>query len=131
MKTFLSEAIGGILVAIGVVGELWFGFRAGLKDNQLRDINAEKIAKLNLLAEQEQLARVKLEQEIQERFSWRTISPSQHELLMNKAVDMGKQDLDVIVVGNAVEINQYAGRLVDPFSCAGWRITERCAKIFT
>jgi hypothetical protein len=64
---------GGLLIALGVGGEVLFASLAGRKRDQLRDRNVRRVAELNLLAEQEQFARVKLEKEI----AWRQLSTEQ------------------------------------------------------
>jgi len=69
------DLIGGILIALGVAGELRFGNRA----SELRDeLNARKnlrIAELNELAERERLARI----EIEERLAFRTLTDDQKQ----------------------------------------------------
>ena len=63
---YIRDAIGGIMVTVGVAGELLIGFVASFKDGRLRDANTalqarltelltasnERIAELNLQAEQ-------------------------------------------------------------------------------
>jgi hypothetical protein len=79
---YIRDAVGGIMVTVGVAGELLIGFAASLKDGRLRDANSvlqsrltelltasnERIAELNLKAEQERNARVKLQSEMAGRY---------------------------------------------------------------
>src|SRR5579864_6734791 len=76
---YVWESIGGILVTIGVAGELLTGFRSSAKDGKLREANSilatrateliaasnERIAELNLKAEKEQNERIKAQVELQ------------------------------------------------------------------
>jgi hypothetical protein len=100
LKAFVREALGGILVALGVAGELFFGFLSDRRDNRLRSTNAtyiaglqRQIAELNLLAEQERLARLKLEQ----RQAPRSLSPDQQKQL-SEAIAVGGPKGDVAVI---------------------------------
>ena len=52
---------GGLLIAIGVAGEVIFASFAAGKRDQLRDRNIKRVGELVLLAEQEGVARAKLE----------------------------------------------------------------------
>jgi len=67
----------GVLVAIGVAGESVFGFKLWRKNSRLRVIQEREIANLgavaaeaNRKAEEERLARIKIE----ERVAWRRLT---------------------------------------------------------
>ena len=84
---YITGSIGGVLVTVGVAGELLAGFRSTTKDGMLREANStlayrsaellmasnERIAELNLMAEKERLARAQIEQSI----SMRSFTPDQ------------------------------------------------------
>ena len=73
--------VGGLLITVGVAGELIIGFLSSRIETKVREINdsiiadalgraaraEERIAELNLSAEQEHLARVKIEEKLASR----------------------------------------------------------------
>lgn len=118
LRAFVRETLGGILVAIGVAGELWFGFLADRKDNKLRSINAERIAELNLSAERERLARVKLEAHLAPR----SMSNEQQDKLIAEVRSMPPQHMDVIVIGSTPEILNFERMVTEPIAHAGWKV---------
>jgi len=61
----LAPAIGGILIAVGVGLEILMGILASRREHQLRDINAEEVARLSALAELERKAGIELEAEVE------------------------------------------------------------------
>jgi hypothetical protein len=60
-------AIGGALVALGIIAEIWFSSRSASAEREIRDWYALRVSELNLKAEQEQLARVELEASLRDR----------------------------------------------------------------
>ncbi len=70
-------AIGGIIVAFGIVAEIWSSSRSSKAEHEVRDLYATRVAELNLKAEQERLARVKIEERILELSSPRRLSNDQ------------------------------------------------------
>ncbi|HLJ13031.1 MAG TPA: hypothetical protein VKV15_00925 [Bryobacteraceae bacterium] len=65
LQTLTFEAfrdlIGGLMIALGVAGELLFASLAANKRDRLRDRNIMRVADLNWKAEQESLARAEVE----------------------------------------------------------------------
>jgi hypothetical protein len=62
-----KDLSGGLLIALGIAGEVLASMLSSRKEQQLRDLNARTVAELNLRAEQERLARVKLEARLADR----------------------------------------------------------------
>jgi hypothetical protein len=60
-------AIGGFAVAAGIALEVWFASRVSSAERKIRDWYAVRVAELNLKAEQERLARVKIEKSLAPR----------------------------------------------------------------
>lgn len=73
-------AIGGFVVAVGIALEIWFSSRSSSAERKIRDWYALRVAELNLKAEQENAARVKLEKEV----SWRRLTPDQKRLVQER-----------------------------------------------
>jgi hypothetical protein len=57
-------AIGGAVVALGIILEILFSSRSSSAERKIRDWYALRVSELNLKAEQERLARVKIERSI-------------------------------------------------------------------
>lgn len=83
-RIFPLNISGALLITIGVAGELLIEFISSRTETRLREMNdsiiadaLKRVAELNLLAEQERLARVRIE----EKFKWRKLDePQRREL---------------------------------------------------
>lgn len=116
LKMLLRESAGGILVAIGVAGELLVGFLANRKDNELRSLNAMrvvslglKIAELNLLAEQERHSRAKLEH----RLAPRLLSSEDRQILRDRLSRYRSQQFQIHVDTDNGECVNFAEEIRD------------------
>jgi hypothetical protein len=104
----LVPAIGGILIAFGVGLEVLTGLLASGREHQLRDINAREVAELNLRAEKEHHARVKLE----EKLAPRSLSNEQRRAISDKlrpysgthinCLSLAERDGDVLGLGSDI-----------------------------
>jgi hypothetical protein len=103
----------GVIVALGVTGEAVAGFLHWRWGNQLRVIQdeenraqqkdidtarldaaraAERAAEANRIAEEERLARVKIE----ERMAPRSLSPEQRSILVGQLKSLGRQNIAIV-----------------------------------
>jgi hypothetical protein len=130
---YIIESIGGVLVTIGVAGELLAGFRSTTQDGKLREANTElarrsaellaasheRIAELNLMAEQERLARVKIEA----RLAWRRITNEQFSRFVEVLKPYADSPASICLEGRGDhEVESFAGALFKVFHSAGWNI---------
>lgn len=111
------------LLIIGLGGELLSVFRTSQLSGQLiaqlmqESTAAEQdAARLNKEAEDERLARTKIEQQL----AWRQLNSSQQEDLTNKLRPFQKTAIDIFIYGNSPEIAQIASSLVSTLQRAGW-----------
>jgi hypothetical protein len=125
---FVAKSIGGVLVTIGVAGELIAGSRSTSKDGQLREANSmlaqkagERIAELNMKAEQEKHARIKLQKEM----AGRRISPEHFDVLRDRLERFGHQKLYVYSSIDQWEIIVFTSHLCAVLSSqCGWDAIE-------
>ena len=113
----LAPAIGGILIAIGVGLEMLMGILASGREHKLRDINAKEVAELNLHAEQERHARVKIE----ERIADRSVSDEQSARIVGSLKPFAEQLFTITVPFITRELLQFTGTLFKLFERAGWK----------
>jgi hypothetical protein len=111
---------GGLLIALGVAGEVLFASLAAGKRDQLRDRNIRRVAELNLQAEQERLARVRIEQSI----AMRNLSGAQRAALIEGLSAFSENPSKVIVVprlNEDFESFRFCGLLTSALQAAGLR----------
>jgi hypothetical protein len=89
-------AVGGAVVVLGIISEIWFSSRSASAEREIRDWYALRVAELNLKAEQERLARV----EIEERIQPRRLSIEQQKAI-TEALRRFKGSIRPIVVGSS------------------------------
>jgi len=137
--------IFGIFVAVGVTGESVFGFRLWRKNSQVRDIQSaenrsqereierlkkesesirldtakatERAANAEREAEQERLARLKIE----ERLAARRISPEQHRELVRALSQYRGASVELTKLGE-FEANRFADDISLTLKDAGWNV---------
>jgi hypothetical protein len=91
--------------------------RAGRAEQSAGEAN-ERAAKANLLAEQERLARVKIE----ERLAWRRISPRQHDVFVEELKPFAGSLAVVSAFSNAdIESKTFASDISQVLKDAGWK----------
>lgn len=62
-------AVGGIVVALGIMLEIWFSSRSSSAERKIRDWYALRVAELNAQAEQDRLAHVELKSKLRHMHS--------------------------------------------------------------
>jgi hypothetical protein len=97
----VAASIGELLIGIGVFGELYFGRRASAKQDLLRDKDKREIARLNHIAETQQLARVKIEARTRHIHS-RELFQDEVERLAESAKTFSGQLFWIIIQSNNV-----------------------------
>ena len=126
----LMELAGGILVTVGVAGELYATYRASRIETNLRENNRKIEAVLNLEAkeasdraeqakketEDERLARVKLE----EGFMWRRLSKAQQSALAISVSKFPEVAGDIRYAPDS-ESNSFAIDIAQGLRDGGWR----------
>jgi len=125
---YITKSIGAVLVTIGVAGEVLAGHRSTKKDGELREANSmlaqkagERIAELNLKAEQEQHARIKLQKEM----AGRRILPEHFAVLRDRLKGFGQQKLYVHKSTDQWEIILFTSHLCGVIrSECGWDAVE-------
>jgi hypothetical protein len=117
-------AIGGAVVALGIILEIWFSSRSSSAERQIRDWYALKVAELNLKAEQERRARMKLEKEI----AWRDINQEQQASLRAMLGPFARLHTYVSLGSEGDEPNNFAGLLVAALGAANWDVVQTKAK---
>jgi hypothetical protein len=132
-----KELIAGLLVIFGIAGEILFARLAASQQHQLRDRDKRRIAELNLLAEQEALARAKIEKQLieakieilklQEEMADRTISLEQANNIVNLLLPFSGQCVDVFVYGQTPEIFKLASKIGAVFYFSKWHSEQRVA----
>jgi hypothetical protein len=151
---FISGSIGGVLVTVGVAGELLSGFRSTAKDGDLREANSilafratqllaasnERIAELNLIAEQARTELAELELQVQqltqsnlqhqmkissleETRKPRTISPQQQSLIADALAPLNGSAVEVRIYAREAEANMFAMQVSDALSAAGLNVS--------
>lgn len=88
----LRDLAGGLLIAIGVAGEIIFASLAGSRRDKLRQRHVLRIADLNLKAEQEHRARI----ELQAFLAGRDLTPAHFRLLTERL--SGFRGLSAVIV---------------------------------
>jgi len=110
-------AVGGVAVVVGIILEIWFSSRASSAEREIRDWYALRVAELNLKAEQERLARVKLEQ----KFADRTLSEEQALAIASKVREFAGQEFSVTAYWDNPESRGFANELAALLvEFAGW-----------
>jgi hypothetical protein len=118
-------AVGGVVVAVGIALEILFSSRSSSAERKIRDWYAVKVAELNLRAETEQTARIKLELELQTLRSPRTISAPAHKALSDLLSSQAGKTVDIVVFDHHVpETSFFAHQLVPLFVNAGWKCRQ-------
>ena len=119
--------IGGVLITVGVAGELFVGFFASRKDTALREENDSLVARANeraALAEQAaaeaNLARVKIE----ERLADRILSDSQLASIVEKVKQFAGQEYDANTYWDSREPLNLAERISVALNEAGWKLVH-------
>jgi len=119
----LIELIGVILVTLGVAGELAVEWMTHRKERELLRIDAEieredkrQLAELNLLAEQEQHARVKLEKEM----AGRRLNPEQKTFLQDRLRGRSRQHVYIVPGVQTLEAKTFAESLNAALGGTGW-----------
>ncbi len=126
--------IFGVLVVIGVAGESFFGIRTWWNNRKLQQVSEQidqyrqsqiaealrKAAEANQIAEQERLARVKIQQQLADR----TISGAQRDKLQAILKTRHGQHATVeSLVSEGREALAYALKITAVFRDAGWNTT--------
>jgi hypothetical protein len=120
-------AIGGIIVAFGIVAEVWASSRSSKAEHEVRDWYASRVAELNLLAEQEHAARVNVELElskVKEKQADRTITGAQQEQIVLELLPFAGVSVDVFRYEHTYEISQMATLIGDLATRAKWIARE-------
>jgi hypothetical protein len=113
----------GVLVAIGVVGESIYGFLHWRKSNELQDLQnlenlglQKEIAQLTKQAEEDHLARVKIEQ----KMAPRSFDEHQQKQLAEKIKTFSGQRIDIFVIGNSLEIHNFSQKIISGLKEGNW-----------
>jgi len=124
--------VGGIVITIGVVGELWIGLRSATRAIRLREVNdaliaeaneraataEQRAAEANRAAEQERLERVKLEAKIAPRF----LSREEREVLSSRIRSAQVKLVDLFLYGSTPEIVRLSRQLAEALTSANWNV---------
>lgn len=113
---------GGLLIAIGVAGEIIFASAAASKRDKLRDRNVLRVAELNRKAEQERLARVRIEESLVKLKASRTLNKDQVERITEKLRPFAGSPFDMYVSSDPDSV-ALMHQLKDAITAAGWNIT--------
>ena len=137
--------IFGIIVVIGVAGESFFGARHWWNSRKLKILqdkeNAEQVAEIsrlanataealkqaadaNRIAEQERLARIKIE----ERLAWRRITPKEHDSLILMLKPHAGATVELLKLGD-IEAGIFADDLIKTLRDSGWLVTVNFAGV--
>jgi len=110
-------AIGGIIVAFGIVAEIWSSSRASKAEHEVRDWYAFRVAELNL-------ARVKLEELLERRTVTRLLSESECETLKDNISIFKEQPFEMSVLSDHrdyfSEQFRFRDQLMELITSAGW-----------
>jgi hypothetical protein len=126
------DLIGGLLIALGVAGEILFGAIASRKQNQLRDLSNTIIADLDLRAETERRARVQIEQQMARRTVSRLLSGDESTKLANALQPFAGQMFQIGVYGLSEQLSeqfQFMMQLEKILFSSGWSgriLSPRC-----
>lgn len=129
----------GIIVVIGVAGESFFGIRHWWNSRKLKVLqdqeNAEQAAEIarlhsvtaealkqaadaNRTAEEERLARIKIE----EKLAWRRIDAAEHDRIVSALKPHGGAAVEVLKLGD-IEAATFADDLIEALRDSGWLVT--------
>jgi hypothetical protein len=117
------KALGGIGVAVFIALEILFSQLAKKHDGIVRNWQARRIAELNLKAEQEQHARMKLEKEI----AWRDVNQEQQasiQAMLNPFAELHTY----VSLGSGDEPKNFARLLTAALGGANWDVVQTKAK---
>ena len=141
---YIIEFLGAGLVAIGVAGELVVHTRSGKIETEMRDATTQQVsiantragdaikeaarlskdaAKMTKDAEDERLARVKIE----ERVAWRHLTKEQQSGMAARLKRFSGQWGNVERVSSDVEITSFATDIAQTLSAAGWHVSPPSA----
>jgi hypothetical protein len=152
LETLLSKIdiwllVFGVIVVIGVAGESFFGIRHWWNSRKLQslqqlenDTQRAEIVRLsketadanvraseaNQKAEEEKLARIKLE----ERLAWRRISPKEYPAFVAALKPFKRSVVEVTKLGE-VEAGQFADDVVKMFADSEWGVQLRTIGTFS
>lgn len=149
-KSFLVIA-GGILITVGVAGELAVQFYASRKDTKLRETNdsvfsilntkaaeandraakaeervsenEKETAQLNAVAEEERLARITIE----DRVAWRRLTGNQQAKMASRLDSFSGEPVLIQYNTNDLEANLFALDIATALRQAKWRVSEPLA----
>jgi hypothetical protein len=132
-----KELAGGILIAIGVAGEVLFSKMASLRQVQLSARKDEKVAQLDAVAKQADLARFEIEKQLtetkiellklQEKMADRIISLEQANNIVDVLLPFNGQSVDVFLYGQTPEIFKLASMIRAVFHFSKWHSEQRIA----
>jgi hypothetical protein len=120
----IREGAGGLIVAIAIAWEVRFSSLEASVERQIRDRYAMRIAELNLKAEQEQHARMKLEKEI----AWRDINHEQQASIRAALSPFAGLHTYVSLGSEGDEPKNFAGLLIAALGAANWDCVRTKAK---
>jgi hypothetical protein len=120
-----SGLVGGLLITIGVAGELLIGFRANRKEAELREVNDliiaeanERAARAEQSAAEATLARVKIE----EKLAPRKLTEAARADLVEALAPFEGRKVDVVIYDvYEDEVHRLGVSLDETFKLAGWR----------
>jgi hypothetical protein len=118
-------AIGGAVVAAGIVLELWFGSRSSKAERKIRDWYSLRVAELNLKAEELELARATIEQELVRRGP-RRLTFIQQRNIGEKIRQFNEKPVNVFIVIGDTEIADFANDILTALTNPGmgrWKAT--------
>jgi hypothetical protein len=134
----------GIIVVVGVAGESFFGIRHWWNSRKLKVLqdkeNADQAAEIsrlrtaaaealrqaadaNRMAEQERLARIKIE----ETLAWRRISPGEYKALVSALRPHAGASVQVLKLGD-MEAATFADDLIKTLRDSGWLVNVESAE---
>jgi hypothetical protein len=121
------ESIGGILVALGVAGELFVIWRENRRERNLRDVRAEldRQSAERIANSEKATAEAKLEAErLKAEFAWRVLRP---ELMGNLIAKLRAETGSVWIeyINGDVESQQLARQFFMVFRSAKWHVGIR------
>src|SRR5277367_3713373 len=119
--TLFKDLSGGLLIALGISGEVLASMLSSRKEQQLRELNATTIAELNRQAERDRFARVKIE----ERLRRRALSEETKLTLIGLLKPFKGTSVDIVVFDkHLTEVALFANAVVSLFIVAGWEPQE-------
>lgn len=116
-----SNLIGGILIALGVAGEILFGALVSRRENRIRNSLDLTVAALGVETEKAKLERIHLEHEL----AMRDVTSEQRAEIITKLSQWAGQRVELFVFPPGVETAHLAWEIAHALRASGWIVPTR------